>query len=60
MAEKVTETFISCSRSLLKLTERLMELITMVRIFLIFKAQWLLHIDFLLNIPFKKALLASI
>jgi hypothetical protein len=34
--------------------ECLVELIDMVRIFLIFKAQWLLHIDFLLDRPIQE------
>jgi hypothetical protein len=49
MGEKITKTFISCSRSLLKPIEHIMELVYMIMIFLIFKPQWLLYIDFFLN-----------
>jgi hypothetical protein len=47
--EKILKAYISCSRTLLKPIECLMEFIHMVRIFFIFKAQRLLHIDFFFN-----------
>jgi hypothetical protein len=49
MSEKIPKAFIPCSRSLLNPIEHLMELEYIIRIFLIFIAQWLLHIDFLLD-----------
>jgi hypothetical protein len=49
LCEKIPKALMPCSRSLLKPTEHLMKLIHMIRIFLIFKAWWLLYIDFLLD-----------
>jgi hypothetical protein len=54
MSEKIPKTFIPCSRSLVKPIEHLMDLVNMVKIFLIFKAQWLLYIDFLLDRPIQE------
>jgi hypothetical protein len=55
LGEKIPKAFIPYSRSLLKPIEHLMELIHMIRIFLIFKARWLLHKDFLLDRPIQES-----
>jgi hypothetical protein len=55
MGEKILKAFIPCSRSLFKPTEHLMELVYMIRIFLIFKARWLLYIDFILDRPIQQS-----
>jgi hypothetical protein len=56
MGEKIPKSFMPCSKSLLKPIEYLMELINMVRISLIFKAWWLLYIDFLLDRPIQESI----
>jgi hypothetical protein len=54
MSEKFFKTFIPCSRSLFEPIDRLMELVNKVRIFLIFKARWLLYTNFLLDRPIQE------
>jgi hypothetical protein len=54
MSEKIPKIFIPYSRSLLKPIEYLMELLYMIEIFFVFKAQWLLYIDFLLDTPVQE------
>jgi hypothetical protein len=57
MGEKIPKVFVPCSRSFLKPIEHLMEFVNMIRIFLIFKARWLLYIDFLLDMLIQECAL---